>query len=54
MFLDGTQVDVLTLLADSEADPGRAAELAKVAAYPQAPTRKLKADESHIFNGKFQ
>jgi FKBP12-rapamycin complex-associated protein len=39
--------------ADSEADPGRAAELAKVAAYPQAPTRKLKADESHIFNGKF-
>lgn len=24
-----------------------------MAAYPQAPTRKLKADESHIFNGMF-
>lgn len=36
--------------ADIESDPERAAELARVAAYPQAPTRKLKADENDIFN----
>ncbi|KAI6023936.1 hypothetical protein PISMIDRAFT_679672 [Pisolithus microcarpus 441] len=35
---------------DTDVDPGRAAELAKVAAYPQAPTRKLRADENDIFN----
>ena len=40
-------------LTDSEADRERSAVLAKVAAYPQAPARKLKADESHIFNGMF-
>ncbi|KIK08874.1 hypothetical protein K443DRAFT_655406 [Laccaria amethystina LaAM-08-1] len=33
-----------------ETDPERAAELARVAAHPQAPTRKLKADENDIFN----
>lgn len=38
-------------LLDVDTDPGRAAELAKVAAYPQAPTRKLRADENDIFNG---
>lgn len=37
-------------LADNEIDPERAAELARVAAYPQGPTRKLKADENDIFN----
>ena len=45
---------ILTLfsdLFDSEADPDRAAELARVAAHPQGPTRKLKADENTIFNG---
>ena len=36
---------------DVDSDPGRAAELAKVAAYPQAPARKLRADENDIFNG---
>ncbi|KAH7926057.1 FAT-domain-containing protein [Leucogyrophana mollusca] len=35
---------------EADADPGRAAELAKVAAYPQGPTRKLRADENDIFN----
>ncbi|KAL4065913.1 phosphatidylinositol 3-kinase [Scleroderma citrinum] len=35
---------------DVDVDPGRAAELAKVAAYPQAPTRRLRADENDIFN----
>jgi len=33
-----------------ETDPERAAELARVAAHPQGPTRKLKADENDIFN----
>ena len=33
-----------------ESDPDRAAELARVTAYPQGPTRKLKADENDIFN----
>ncbi|OBZ74140.1 Phosphatidylinositol 3-kinase tor2 [Grifola frondosa] len=31
-------------------DSGRAADLARVAAYPQGPSRKLKADENDIFN----
>ncbi|KAJ7066549.1 phosphatidylinositol 3-kinase [Mycena amicta] len=31
-------------------DPKRVAELARVAAYPQGPTRKLKADENFIFS----
>ncbi|KAH7890784.1 phosphatidylinositol 3-kinase [Phlebopus sp. FC_14] len=35
---------------DVDADSGRAAELARVAAYPQAPTRKLRADENDIFS----
>lgn len=35
---------------ETETDPERAAELARVAAHPQAPTRKLKADENDIFN----
>ncbi|KIK95251.1 hypothetical protein PAXRUDRAFT_33077 [Paxillus rubicundulus Ve08.2h10] len=35
---------------DVDTDPGRTADLAKVAAYPQAPTRKLRADENDIFN----
>ncbi|KAJ7577108.1 phosphatidylinositol 3-kinase [Mycena floridula] len=35
---------------DSETDPDRAAELARVAAHPQGPSRKLKADENTIFN----
>jgi FKBP12-rapamycin complex-associated protein len=32
-------------------DPDRAAELARVAAHPQGPQRKLKANENDIFNG---
>jgi serine/threonine-protein kinase mTOR len=32
--------------------PARAAESARAAAHPQGPTRKLKADENDIFNGK--
>ncbi|KAF8448980.1 phosphatidylinositol 3-kinase [Boletus edulis BED1] len=35
---------------DVDTDPGRAADLARVAAYPQAPTRRLRADENDIFN----
>ncbi|KAF7356539.1 Serine/threonine-protein kinase TOR [Mycena venus] len=34
----------------TDSDPRRVADLARVAAHPQAPTRKLKADENHIFN----
>ncbi|KAJ7879902.1 phosphatidylinositol 3-kinase TOR1 [Mycena olivaceomarginata] len=34
----------------TDSDPKHMADLARVAAYPQGPTRKLKADESHIFN----
>ncbi|KAJ7247605.1 atypical/PIKK/FRAP protein kinase [Mycena haematopus] len=34
----------------TDSDPRHIADLARVAAHPQAPTRKLKADESHIFN----
>lgn len=45
------EVLVLTPEPDADVDPGRAAELAKVAAYPQAPTRRLHADENDIFNG---
>lgn len=36
--------------ADIDSDPEHAAELARVAAYPQGPSRKLKADENDIFN----
>lgn len=32
------------------ADADRTADLARVAAYPQGPTRKLKADENDILN----
>jgi len=31
-------------------DSNRAEQLARVAGYPQGPTRKLKADENDIFN----
>ncbi|KAF8216580.1 phosphatidylinositol 3-kinase [Mycena galopus ATCC 62051] len=34
----------------TDSDPRHIADLARVAVHPQAPTRKLKADESHIFN----
>ncbi|XP_006461841.1 hypothetical protein AGABI2DRAFT_151460 [Agaricus bisporus var. bisporus H97] len=34
----------------NEVDPDRAAELARVAAHPQGPQRKLKANENDIFN----
>ncbi|KAJ6518876.1 phosphatidylinositol 3-kinase [Mycena sanguinolenta] len=34
----------------TDSDPRQIADLARVAVHPQAPTRKLKADESHIFN----
>ena len=30
----------------------RSQELTRVAAYPQGPLRKLKADENDIFNGE--
>lgn len=43
---------MFNLSFNSETDPERAAELARVAAHPQAPTRKLKADENDIFNGE--
>jgi hypothetical protein len=46
------RVDISSITLDSDTDPERAAELAKVAAYPQGPTRKLKADENDIFNGR--
>lgn len=32
----------------------RSADLSRAAAHPQAPIRKLKADENDIFNGAFQ
>ncbi|TDL23875.1 atypical/PIKK/FRAP protein kinase [Rickenella mellea] len=35
---------------DLGTDHSRAEQLARVAAYPQGPTRKLKADENDIFN----
>ncbi|KDQ61375.1 hypothetical protein JAAARDRAFT_66505 [Jaapia argillacea MUCL 33604] len=35
---------------ENSSDPARVAELARVTAYPQGPTRKLKADENDIFN----
>ncbi|KAJ7623177.1 phosphatidylinositol 3-kinase [Roridomyces roridus] len=34
----------------TDSDPTRVAELARVAAHPQGPTRKLKADENYIFS----
>jgi hypothetical protein len=37
-------------LYDSAAEL-RSQELTRVAAYPQGPLRKLKADENDIFNG---
>lgn len=40
-------------ISDVDTDPGRTAELARVAAYPQAPTRRLRADENDIFNGAY-
>lgn len=40
------------LIIDSGTDPARAEQLARVAAHPQGPTRKLKADENDIFNGE--
>lgn len=35
-------------------DPDRAAELARVTAHPQGPSRKVKANEDQIFNGTFR
>lgn len=50
----------MTINAELESDPEHAAEVARVAAaaavvaaLPQGPTRKLKADENDIFNGWF-
>ncbi|KAJ7696596.1 armadillo-type protein [Mycena rosella] len=34
----------------TDSDPKRVADLARVAAHPQGPKRKLKADENYIFN----
>lgn len=53
IFRTELEINSYLSLLDSDADADRAAELAKVTAYPQGPTRKLKADESHIFNGIF-
>lgn len=36
---------------DLNADPDRAAELARATGYPQKLTRKLRANENDIFNG---
>ena len=41
------------LAEDSGIDPDRAAELARAAAHPQGPLRKLRADENEIFKGEF-
>jgi FKBP12-rapamycin complex-associated protein len=38
---------------DPGEDPDRAAELARAAAHPQAPTRRLRADENEIFKGQW-
>ncbi|KAJ7759255.1 phosphatidylinositol 3-kinase [Mycena metata] len=35
---------------NNESDPRRVADLARVAAHPQGPQRKLKADENYIFS----
>lgn len=43
--------NVESAFIDVDADPGRATDLARAAAYPQAPTRRLRADENDIFNG---
>lgn len=40
------------VFAETEMSPARAAESARAAAHPQGPTRKLKADENDIFNGR--
>ena len=40
------------MFAETEMSPERAAESARAAANPQGPTRKLKADENDIFNGR--
>ena len=37
-------------LEDVDIDPGRNADLARAAAYPQGPNRRLRADENDIFN----
>ncbi|EIW79336.1 atypical PIKK FRAP protein kinase [Coniophora puteana RWD-64-598 SS2] len=37
-------------LEDIDTDPGRMADLARAAAYPQGPNRRLRADENDIFN----
>ncbi|KAG6841465.1 hypothetical protein C0991_010890 [Blastosporella zonata] len=44
-----TEVDVRRV-DESETDIDRAADLSRAAAHPQAPLRKLKADENDIFN----
>ncbi|KAG5650773.1 hypothetical protein H0H81_011098 [Sphagnurus paluster] len=44
-----TEVDVRKV-EETEADVDRSSDLTRAAAHPQAPTRKLKADENDIFN----
>ncbi|KAG5654196.1 hypothetical protein H0H81_006229 [Sphagnurus paluster] len=44
-----TEVDVRKV-EETEADADRSSDLTRAAAHPQAPTRKLKADENDIFN----
>lgn len=41
------KINVLMILVDAD----RAPELVRATAHPQAPIRKLKADENDIFNG---
>ena len=38
---------------ETNLNPVRVAELARVAGHPQGPMRKLKADENDIFNGAY-
>lgn len=35
-------------------DAARAEQLARVSGYPQAPTRKVRADENEIFKGELE
>lgn len=41
----------MRLMTDVANDSYRAEQLARVAAHPQGPMRKIKADENEIFNG---
>lgn len=42
---------LMRLMTDVANDSYRAEQLARVAAHPQGPMRKIKADENEIFNG---